>query len=304
MTGRFRARWRCGTFALLSLTRVFSPSASCAGPPRVVTTVAPQAWLVERIVDQPGYTVESLVRPDDSPETFQPTDAQITRLSRADLFFRIGVPGENASWFRAIEDAGQPVVVDLRTGLDLRHLEHHHPHHGDSHAESESLDPHIWLSPARLRIMAETVAGALAAVDPAHAPSYTANAENLKRELDALESELRSELAALEGWAFFVLHPAWGYFADDFGLRQVAVEIEGKNPSDVDVTRFIAEAGGLEAHALFVQPQFYGHTARAVADSLGARVVVLDPLADDVPSNLRHTARQLRAAWAEENGPN
>lgn len=304
------------------LASVAAGQAGEPSSPRIMVTIPPQAWLVERVAGETGLTVESLVGPGASPHTFQPTDLQVTNLSRADLFFRIGVPAESAPWFRAIDRAERPVVVDLRDGVELRPMEAHHhteddPGHGHDHGhshghshdhghhESGGLDPHIWLSPERLRIMADTIARALSREDPARASTYRSNAEGLKDELRSLESDLGRRLAPLEGSAFFIFHPAWGYFAEDFGLRQVAIEIEGQEPSEHDLTRLIREGRELGIRAIFVQPQFRGRAADSVAAALGAKTVTLDPLVRDVPVNLRAAAKQLldASAPAEPGSP-
>lgn len=295
---RLAAVLLCGGWCLGVAAAAGQPAASPR--PEVMVTLPPQAWLVERIVGEPDLTVESLLGPGDSPATFQPTDAQVTRLSRADLFFRIGAPAENAPWFRAIEAAERPLVVDLREGVQLRPMEDHDHGHGHGHDhhhhESGGLDPHIWLSPERLHIMTDTVARALAREDPERADSYRSNAEALQDELRSLEADLRTRLEPIDGTAFFIFHPAWGYFADDFGLHQVAIETEGKEPSERELTRLIRQGRDLGIRVIFVQPQFRGRAARSVADALGAEVVTLDPLVADVPSNLRETARLLLAA--------
>ncbi|MDA8016918.1 MAG: zinc ABC transporter substrate-binding protein [Thermoanaerobaculia bacterium] len=302
---------------LLGASSLFAESLERSHP-KIMVTLPPQTWLVERILGGPEGMVGCLLGPNDSPATFQPSDAQITQLARADLFFRIGVPAERAPWFRAIEAADRPTVVDLRDGIELRKMEHHHHHHDHGHhghhghdhhghaesseAESDGLDPHVWLSPQRLQIMADTIAQALSRANPSNASSYRSNAAQLKEELDSLEKELRARLDALDDRAFFVFHPAWGYFADDFGLRQVAIETEGKDPSEKELTRLLQLGRELGIRVIFVQPQFRGRAAATVADALGARIVTFDPLVADIPANLRKAAELLLTAPMAPNG--
>lgn len=263
---------------------------------RVAVTIAPQGWLVERIG---GEAVDALVvvGEGESPATFQPTDAQVTALSRVALYFRIGVPAERGPWFRALKSHGELRIVDLRDGLAMRPMsEHGHRHgdHGHDHGHgSGGPDPHVWLSPRRLLTMAETVARELAAADPDRRPIYEDGRARLVAELEELDAELRDRLAPLTGTPFIVFHPAWGYFADDYGLRQIAIEIEGKEPSEIELTRLAREARELGARAIFVQPQITGRSARSIAAAVGAEVLTIDPLASEVVENLRRVAELL-----------
>ena len=98
------------------------------GKVRVAVSIAPQGWLVEQIGGE-RVEVVTLIGPAESPATYQPSDAQVSALMRAAVYFRIGVPFENGPWFRGIEQSPKPVIVDLRQGIDLRDIgDHHHEH--------------------------------------------------------------------------------------------------------------------------------------------------------------------------------
>ena len=293
--------------AHLGVVPLESATASVGSEPlRVSVTLPPLGWLVTEIAGD-RVKVQTLVGPGDSPATFSPSDVQVTELSRSMIYFRVGVPAESSPWFRAIERMGRPEVVDLRQGVALREIEGHDHRHGagdehehdHAHGEdggSKSPDPHIWLSPIRLRIMAATIARTLSEADPASSDFYGANLDRLRSELTALEEEIRARLVGCESRVFFVFHPAWGYFADDFGLEQVPIELSGKEPSESELTALAREAREHAARVVFVQPQFRGAGAEVVAAAVGATVEQLDPLAFDVAENLRHASERMRAA--------
>lgn len=299
-------RWR----VVLALCFWTLPAPAVSGAPtlRVTVTVPPLVWLIAEVAG-PDVVVEHLVEIGEAPETFQPTDQRITRLARSTLLFRVGVTAENGPWFHALETNSSIEVVDLRRGLSLRAMEHHHHHHGhrperahedeattEATSSHDGMDPHIWLSPRRLAIMAGTVAANLAAVDPGNADGYHQRATAVGARLRALDDRLTARLAPVHGRAFFVFHPAWGYLADDYGLRQIAIEIEGKEPTEHELTRLVRRARTLGTHTLFVQPQRHSATPAALARALGARLETLDPLALDLPANLEHVAERLLAA--------
>ncbi|MFO0875151.1 MAG: zinc ABC transporter substrate-binding protein [Phycisphaerales bacterium] len=189
---------------------------------------------------------------------------------------------------------------------------------GDHVGAGDGRDPHIWTTPATLkaqaRTMAAVIADLLAATSgepmaaPTTAPAGDAPREParegvraqvrerlaaLERELDELDASLRATLAPCRGRAMFVFHPAWGYFADAYGLRQVAIEHEGKAPTDHELTALqrLARAEGVDV--VFVQPQISSKAADAVAAAVDGRVERIDPMAEDVPANLRKVAEAV-----------
>ncbi len=167
--------------------------------------------------------------------------------------------------------------------------------HGEP-AGDHSMDPHVWLSPLLLKHQAERIAAALMEVDPAHAPQYGANLESLLAELDAVHRRIRDRLHPYRGQAFYVFHPAFGYFADCYGLRQIAVEHGGKTPTQRQLRELIHRAAQDRPRAIFVQPQYDVRAAKVVADAIGAELVVIDDLAPDLLANLERLAEKMAAA--------
>lgn len=251
-------------------------------------SVTPQAWLVQRLGGE-RVEVLTVVGPAESPVTYQPTDVQVSRLLAADAFIRIGVPCEQGRWFAALAGSGKVEMVhqaELVGSLAAQR----HPHGGD--------DPHIWLSPRLLVPQARTVTAALSRLDPVHAAEFRANLARLEGELEALDRTLEAKLAPLAGRPFFVFHPSWGHFAHAYGLRQVAIELDGKEPAEYQLTLLQQQARESAVRAIFVQPQIAGRSAEAVAAAVGARLVILDPMAPDVLANLMRVADELLAAYS------
>ena len=262
-----------------------------AAPPRlrVVATVPPQAWLVKRIGGD-RVNVDVLLPPGASEHTYEPTPQQVARLADARLVVEVGHPA--LLFERRLLDAmlvrePQPLVVEMVPGG---------PSPSSSAAHDHGSDPHVWLSPRAMRAAAPDVEAALERLDPAGAPLYRANLRTTLAEIDRLDAELRQELAELRQPRFLVYHPAWGYFARDYGLQQVAIETDGKEPSPRRLVELVEEARRSGTRTVFVQRGEYDRPAQAIADELGARVVALEPLAEDWPATLRRTAAALREA--------
>jgi len=273
----------------------------------VAVSIIPQMWLVEQIGG--GHVdVTAMVGPGESHETYEPSDAQISRLMSGAALFCVGIPFENSRAFSAIRSQAALRVVDTREGVPLREMTllercgepSHGGHAEDKEGEAAShghahdgKDPHIWLSPRLLKIQARTIARTLGELDPAHREVYDRNLAATEEKLDAADREIRRALEPCRGKMFFVFHPAWGYFADDYGLNQVAIEAEGKEPSDEEATALQKLARQQGVKVVFVQPQIAGRGAQAIAQAIGARVEPLDPLAPDLVDNLVRAARAI-----------
>ncbi len=264
---------------------------------KVVVSIIPQRNLVQRIAGD-LVDVQVMVQPGQSPATYDPTPKQMAELSQARLYYRIGVPFEQI-WMRRIQDAYPDLpILDARDDIELREIEAgeaEYDHDGHSHAEGEH-DPHIWLSPPLIKIMALRLRDRLIQLDPSHRDTYVQNHAELDSSLDRIDADIRHALEHLKTKRFMVYHPSWGYFADAYGLQQIPIENAGKEPSAKALAHLLEVAEKENIGAIFVQKQFSQTQARAVASGVGARVVVIDPLSEDYPENLRAVAQ----AMAEE----
>jgi zinc transport system substrate-binding protein len=169
-----------------------------------------------------------------------------------------------------------------------------HDHHGHDHGEMP--DPHVWMSPPLLKTIAGNMTEALAEADPEHAADYRAAGESLIEEIDALHEQISGALAPYQGETFYVFHPAFGYFAETYGLQQVAVETGGQSPTPRQLRGLIEQARADGVDVIFVQEQFDRRSAETVAQAIGGAVVPVDPLEEDVLATLRRLAEQLQAA--------
>lgn len=268
----------------------------------VFACVAPHGYFARRIAG--GLVdVQVLVSASANPHTFDPAASQMVALSRADLYFRAGLPMEDSLCRKLADMAGGPRIIDTRAGLDLLDEADHAGHAGhDEHADHDR-DPHLWLSPRLAAKQAAIIRDAMCEKYPEHAVAFRRNAAALSAELGVLDVKIATALAGLKGRTFFVFHPAFGYFAAAYGLRQEAVETGGKNPSLRNINRLIAKAKADEVRVIFVQPQFSTQAARTIADEIGGVVVPIDPLAEDYMTNMEAVAATIRSALSGEVGP-
>lgn len=280
-----------------------SDSAKTRGRIVAFVSIPPQQYFVERIGGE-HVVVEALVQPGQEPHTFEPTLKQMGRVAGADVYFSIRIPFEERLLQKIRATNPKLKVVDTCTGITYRRMETHYHDgaeareaHGAHEGEREGeLDPHTWMSPRLAKVQAANICAGLKQVDPAHAGTYGANLQALVAELDALDTRLAQALAPFKGQPLMVFHPAFGYFADDYGLVQVPIEIEGKEPSLKQLEHVIADAKKEGIRVVFVQPQFSRKMAETVAREIGGAVVPMDDLAKDYIANLDETAAKIEAA--------
>jgi zinc transport system substrate-binding protein len=272
-----RGAWKAA--ALLGALACGAPEPS-PGPPLVVVSILPLAWFVDQLGGN-AVATETLIPAGANPHSYEPSLAQIQAASRAVLWVKVGHPS-----FRFERTALEPVLTERSDLLVV----------DASGGTAEGNDPHIWLSPRRAHGIAARIADGLCRRWPGETASVRGRQAGLDARIDALDRELRNELAPFRGRAFFVFHPDWSAFAEDYGLRQVTLERGHKEPDVKALQATIDEARREGARAIFAQPQFSKESAELVAREVGARVVVIDALAYDWPATLRAMSRALAEA--------
>jgi len=266
--------------------------------PEIVAGVAPVAYLARRIAGD-RLRVGVLIDQGVDPHLYDPTPRQVVRLARAKCLLTVGLPFEHALATKLSAEAADVTVVDLTEGLDLiEATEHDHDHaHHDNEAEPE-MDPHVWMSPRLAAAMARGICKAMSQTDPAHSEAFERNLEALLADLDRLHRQLEQTLAPLRGRTLLVFHPAFGYFAREYGLIQRAVETGGKQPGPRHIKRLVDLARTEDVRVIFVQPQFSRRAAESIATQIGGAVVPVDPLSGDYITNLTQLADTIQRALA------
>ena len=155
--------------------------------------------------------------------------------------------------------------------------------HGHSHAHG--IDPHIWTSPRALQRMAANAYEAIHALWP-DSVKYTENHARLQEQLAALDARTAGKIAASGVRYFIIYHPALTYYARDYGLQQVAIEDDGKEPSARALARLIEQARHDGVRRIFYQSQFPASAVEVIARDIEAQSVAIDPLKEDVIANI------------------
>lgn len=283
---------------LLFFTLLFSLSAHAK--PIVAVSILPQQTFVQKIAGDHARVV-LMVEPGNSPHSYEPKASQMQSISTASLYFAIGVEFENAWLERFTSQNKNLKIIDTTEGIEKMHMiaHHHHDHHDHDHAhphhhDEGGEDPHTWTSPANVKIMAHNIYNALVGIDPANENAYKANLATFLQEIEETHATIKETLKDTPLYAkFIVFHPSWGYFARDYDLTQVAIEVEGKNPKPKELVKIIREAKEEKIQTIFAQPEFSEKSATIIAEESGAKVVKVSPLSPDWSQNLIRMAQAI-----------
>jgi len=288
------------TMILSFLLSISFPSPTFAGDPlKVTVSIVPQKYFVDKIAGA-LVDVSVMVLPGASPATYEPRPRQMVELTGSRIYFAIGVPFETV-WLKkfARSNPGMQIVA-TQAGIERIPMRAHlhddkDRDHGRAVAHADK-DPHIWLSPPLVMLQARNILDAIMKVDPANRKVYETNYRAFIVELVDLDLKISHLFADMgQNTRFIVYHPAWGYFARAYGLEQIPVEMEGKEPTPKGLQQIIGDAKKDRIKAIFVQPQFSTRSASTIARAIGGHVVFADPLAVDWEKNLMQVAEQFKA---------
>ena len=306
--------------------------------PVLALSILPQTWFAQRIAwDRVHLLV--LAGPGQNPHSFEPTPSQMKDLSHAGAWVLSGTEFEIALLPKIRDIFPKLTIIDGTQGMKFRMLEADHDcadHDDHDHAsagvfpqeklpnsksagklilsnptpdDSQTLNPeprtlntdrHTWLGHSQSKILASHIRDALVLIDPANEDFYNNNYTALIREIDVVFDTLRAELTPLAGSSIYVYHPAFGYFLDEFGIIQEAVELGGKEPGPRELNALVSEMTKKQVKVIFVQAQFPVNAAATVARAAGAELAIFDPLSSDWIVNIRDMGNALKKAAIRE----
>ena len=222
------------------------------------------------------------------PHDWEPTIRDRERLQKADVIIVNGMGYEH--WLGSFDsNDNQGILVDTSNGISTLDSEKHDDHakedDHDGHEEEdknnhENLDPHIWLNPVYAQLQVKNIANALSNSDPTNKNYYQSNAAIYNKELDLLDSKIRTELSGCKT-DFITFHNAFSYFSEEYGLTQHT--IISSNDSHGEVTpqtleNIISLARELNIKVIFAEESTSTKTSQVIADEIGGKVLVLSPL--------------------------
>ncbi len=291
---------------LLIILFLLFPHSSFAEAPRVVASIYPIYSLAYDLMERVG-TPELLTPASRSPHHLTLKPSERTALGNAELIVFISPDYETylRKPLETLEGVSILALLDQlpeEQTLSYGHTHHHdHDHgHSDDHSDS-AVDPHIWLNVANAKSMAQTIANQLIALDGEHRPTYEANLTSLLASLDALDQSLSDTLASAHDTPYIVFHDAYHYFTDVYGLPDaLAISENALHTASVKhmaELREQAQAKGIEC--VFSEPQFSPAMSERLAEAIGGRVVILDPLGSTLPLGQKRGYETLMRALGD-----
>lgn len=243
----------------------------------LAVSISPIKYIVETITCG-DFKIEVLVPDGASPETFSPAASQMTGIEKSRILFTSGRLDFEQELVKRISNSATQ-IVDLSKGIEVRSGTCSHVHDSDGH--SHGIDPHIWTSPKQLKIMASNAHDAIMAAFP-DSVKYDSAYMQLCSKLDAVSDKVTNQITSSGIDAFIIYHPALTYYAADYGLEQISLEKEGKEPSAVHMEAVIRLANELHITKLLYQRQFPEEIVMSVAKDMKAEPVEIDPLGENI----------------------
>lgn len=274
-------RIHCWIYLLLAIVGLSACQGKKEGGTRTISvTIEPQRYFAEKIAGD-LFQINCVTPAGQSPETYDPTPQQMVQISQSQAYFRIGEIGFEQAWMKNLQSQNPDMAVfDLSEGMELIKNEEEAHEEGEAHPHHHhgSVDPHIWTSISGARVIAQNTYQAFIKLDPENQEVYRAGYQRLIEEIDSTEAEMKQLLQPLAGTAFIIYHPALTYFAREFGLKQLCIELDGKEPSPAQLKQLLETATQSGAKVVFVQQEFDQKNAELIAKETGCRLVTINPL--------------------------
>ncbi|EGK8036352.1 zinc ABC transporter solute-binding protein [Campylobacter lari] len=270
---------------------------SCAlafSKPIVSVSIPPQAFFVEKIAKD-SVEINILISPNSNEHNVEFKPMMIKNLEKSKIYFLADLELEKILENKFKNTLKNVKIVNINNGISLLENDETDEHEHDEHEHGKN-DPHTWLDPILVKIQAQNIYKALSQTFPQNKDFYAKNLENFLKELDDLNSVIKTNLQDIKHREFIVYHPSWNYLAKRYNLIQIPVEIDGKEPKIQDLQKLIKIAKEKNIKVIFVQPGFSENSAKVLSKELNAKIVFIDHLAKDWDKELLKTIQALKMA--------
>jgi zinc transport system substrate-binding protein len=242
----------------------------------VTVSISPFKYFVKAIGGE-DFEINVMVPASADPHIYEPVPEQILSLRKSLAYISDGYLGFEMTWLDRFYETNRSMKkLSLGDNIDLIKAGEHSE--GD---HLEGADPHYWVSPECAIRMAASVKELLCSLKPENSSKYEQNYTTLLGTITGIDLKAKELLTEYKGKSFMIFHPALGYFAREYGLNQIAVEAEGKEPTPSKMKGLIDSARKNDIRVILVQKGFDMKNANAIASEIGAKVKVVDPLSED-----------------------
>lgn len=261
------------------------------------TGTPPIAGVLDRLV-LPNEKVEVVCSANVNPHTFDISPSQLQKLSYAKIFFHTKFPYELKIVNTLTKVKSNVVCLDVTNNVQWRTGHVHSEHEGrHSHEHADDKDLHCWLSPENLKVISSNIYATLVKYNPAGEKAYQSNYEKWLNDLEEMDKKIKQILLPFKGKSFFVYHPAFGYFAEYYGMNEVCIEMEGKSPSPKRMQLLFAQMQKEGTKVIFIQPQFDSKPAEIIAKTIGGSVEVMNDFERDILKTFLLFAEKISVSY-------
>lgn len=254
--------------------------------PCISVSILPEKYFVEQIAGN-DFLINVVISSSASHSDYDPSPSELTKIHESVAYLKMGQIGFEYTVLPKIISTSQMKIFDLSEGIEFANSDEHHccEHHG--------VDPHIWLSPRKVKTVATNIYKAVSELNPQQEPVYHANLQLFLNRIDSLDSSISGQLAPLEHESFMIYHPALTYFAEDYHLHQFSIEMDGKEPSAAWMNEVIQLIQEKHIKLIFIQSQYDTKNAQAISEATGIPLVVIDPMAENWMNEIDHIVQEL-----------
>lgn len=291
------------TLLLFSLF-LFSCGEKKTSEKMVSVTIEPQKYFAEKIAGD-KFTVNCVVPSGQSPETYDPTPQQMINIGRSVAYLKIGYIGFEKAWMdNIIQNNPTLKIFDLSEGISVigNPDEEMHEAHTDDAGEHQhehqhtGIDPHTWNSVAGAKAIAWNTLQAFITLDKENTKYYWTNYNTLLSEIEKTETVVNKLLEGLNNRTFIIYHPALSYFANEYQLTQLCIEMDGKEPSPSQLKELVDTARANNTRVVFIQQEFDQKNAELIARETSCKLVRINPLSYNWNEEMIHIAQSLKDA--------
>jgi zinc transport system substrate-binding protein len=252
---------------------------------QLTVSIIPQKYLASYIAGD-KFEIQVMLPGGSNHETYEPAPRDMEKISLSKLYLALGSLDFELAWLDRLK-ASNPDMMVINTGRGIEMIKGH-SHNTDNKAEPETagIDPHTWLSPSCMKIQAANICNALSIADKANSDFYKYNLLKFNLMADSVDSIIHKKLDPLAGKSILIFHPSLAYFARDYKLKQISIELEGKEPSAAYLGKLVKIAKQEGIKAIFISKEFDTRHAEAIAREIGGKVMVFDPMAENWKENL------------------
>ncbi len=265
-------------FFFLSTFLLISCGGNVVKPDNSIITVsiAPFKYFVEEIAGN-DFTVNIMVPAGADPHIYEPFPEQINNLRKSAAYISNGYLGFEMNWLDRFYETN-PAMKRLSLGDSITAIAPEHHHEG---GHIEGADPHYWVSPKCALVMARSVRALVCELNPSQKQKYDSNYYVLISKIQDIDKKARAYFSDSQARSFMIYHPNLAYLAKDYGLEEIPVEFEGKEPTPSRLRDLIDLSRKDHIKTIFVQREYDTKNAKVIAGEIGAQIKIIDPLSEN-----------------------